>query len=299
MAEVSDLDIVDANNTARFPEGMLGSAINNAARALEGMIARWYEDTDGSITSTGSSNAYAVTSTRTIAALTNNTVMAFTANFSNTGAATLAFNGLTAKAIRRPNGDALVANDIVSGQQVIVVYKSSPDYWQLLSSHGTAGVVPARAYDDYTTNADLTTALPYDNTIPQNTEGTEILTASITLKRSDSRVRVRFQGFGLSVSSQGDDGKAWSAALFKDSTADALAAAATGPITSNQFSSSAGGATPVVIEFEHAPGSVGPHEYKIRVGPVSGDTLRMNGDPAGRKFGGVAVSTLIVEEVYV
>jgi hypothetical protein len=133
MAEMVDLEVVDASNTDRFPEGMLGGAINNAARALEGLLARWYFDTDGSITSTGSANAYAVTSNRTIAALVNNTVVAFTANFANTGAATLALNGLTAKSIKRPNGDALAANDIVSGQQVVVVYKSSPDEWRLLS----------------------------------------------------------------------------------------------------------------------------------------------------------------------
>lgn len=133
MAEAGDLEVVDADNTARFPEGMLGGAINNGARALEGLLARWYTDTDGSITASGSSNAYAITSNRTISGLVNNTVMAWTANHTNTGAATVALNGLTAKAIRRPNGDALVAGDIVSGQQVTVVYKSSPDYWQLLS----------------------------------------------------------------------------------------------------------------------------------------------------------------------
>jgi hypothetical protein len=133
VAEISDFDITDASNTARWPEGMAPSAINNAARADEGILARWYKDSDGSITSSGSANAYAITSKRTIGSLVNNTVMAWTANHTNTGAATLALNGLTAKAIRRPNGDALVAGDIVSGQQVVVVYKSSPDYWQLLS----------------------------------------------------------------------------------------------------------------------------------------------------------------------
>jgi hypothetical protein len=133
VAEIFDLEIVDASNTARFPEGMLGSAINNGARALEGLLARWYEDTDGSITSGGSANAYTLTSRRTIASLVNNTVMVFTSNFANTGAATLAFNGLTAKSIKRPNGDALAANDIVSGQVVAVIYKSSPDEWRMLS----------------------------------------------------------------------------------------------------------------------------------------------------------------------
>jgi hypothetical protein len=133
MPEVFDLDPVDANNTGRWPEAMLGSAINNAGRAMEGYLARHYEDHDGSRTSGGSSNAYTVTSSRTIAALFNNLTLMFTANHSNDGAATLALNGLTAKNIKRPNGDALEAGDIVSGQAVIVVYKSSPDYWQMLS----------------------------------------------------------------------------------------------------------------------------------------------------------------------
>jgi hypothetical protein len=299
VPEISDLDIVDANNTARFPEGMQGSAINNGARALEGLLARWYEDTDGSIASGGSSNAYTLTSKRTISGLVDATIMAFTANHTNTGASTLALNGLTAKAIRRPNGDALVAGDIVSGQVCIVIYKSSPDQWRLLSGPGAAGVVPARAYSTYATNTDLTTELPYDNSIPQNTEGTEIISQAITLKRADSRVRARFTAHGLSVSSAGDDGRPWSAALFIDSTADALAAAAAGDVTQNQFSTSAGGANVLVLEFEHAPGSVGPFTYKIRVGPTSGDTLRLNGNPAGRKFGGVSVATLVLEEVYV
>jgi hypothetical protein len=133
VAEIFDFSITDASNTARWPEGMLGSAVNNAGRADEGILARWYFDSDTSITSGGSSNAYTISSNRSIPALVNDRVVAWTANHTNTGAATLALNGLTAKAIRRPNGDALEAGDIVSGQAVIVVYKSSPDYWQMLS----------------------------------------------------------------------------------------------------------------------------------------------------------------------
>jgi len=133
MAEITDLDPVDANNTARFPEGMTFAAVNNAARALEGILARWFRDFNGSIASSGSSNAYTITSNRTIAALADNLVLAFTANHTNSGTSTLSLNGLTAKAIRRPNGDALESGDIVSGQVVMVVYESSADLWYMLS----------------------------------------------------------------------------------------------------------------------------------------------------------------------
>jgi hypothetical protein len=160
-------------------------------------------------------------------------------------------------------------------------------------------VVPARAYGEYATNTDLTTELPYDDSIPQNTEGTEIITAAITLTRADSRVRITFAGAGLAVSSADDDGRPWNAALFVDSTAGALAASASGPVTSNQFATSAGGMTVCTLVHEYAPGSVGPFTFKIRVGPGSGDTMRLNGDAAGRKFGGVCKATLVVEEIFV
>lgn len=133
MPEIFDLSDTDASNTVRFPEGMLGGQINNGARALEGMIARDYHDRDSGRTSAGSSNAYTVSSARTIVSLFNNLVLAWTASFTCTGASTLNLNTIGAKSIKRPNGDALVAGDIVAGQPIITVYKSSPDEWRMLS----------------------------------------------------------------------------------------------------------------------------------------------------------------------
>lgn len=69
MAEINDLSTTDASNTARFPEGMNLSAVNNGARALEGMIARGLKDTiDGSATTGGTSTAYTVAIERGVSA---------------------------------------------------------------------------------------------------------------------------------------------------------------------------------------------------------------------------------------
>jgi hypothetical protein len=149
-AEIQDLDPTDANNTGRWPEGMVGGDINDAGRAMEGYLARWFRDTNASITATGSSNAFAVTSNRTISSLANNTVMAFTANFSITGAATLNLNGLGAKSIKRFNGNALASGDIVSGQPVTVIYKSSPDVWYMMSA---AAALTGNSFADFDENA--------------------------------------------------------------------------------------------------------------------------------------------------
>lgn len=148
----------------------------------------------------------------------------------------------------------------------------------------TAVAIVARAYSQYTTNADLTTQIPFDDTIPQNTEGTQILSASITPKSSTNRLRVRFVGHGSSTSG----GTGYSAAIFRDSTADAISA------VNNSFNTSV--MMPLIMETEVVAGSTSSTTFAVRVGPNSG-TTRMNGLTTGRKFGGVAACTLIIEEI--
>src|SRR5678816_293324 len=150
MAEITDFDPTDANNTGRWPENMQFSAVNDAGRADEGILARWFRDWNGSIVASGSANAFAITSNRTIASLANNTVMAFTANHTIDGAATLNLNTLGAKSIKRFNGNALASGDIVSGQPVMVIYKSSPDVWFMMSA---AAALTGNMFADFDENA--------------------------------------------------------------------------------------------------------------------------------------------------
>lgn len=159
-----------------------------------------------------------------------------------------------------------------------------------------SSLLPARAYDDYAGTDSITDVIAVDDSKPQITEGFEILSTSITLRRSTSRVRLRFQGFGQAFSG-GDDFSNWVAALFITGIADALSATV-GPVAMSDESSAM--TFPTVIEFEHVPGSVGPHTYSVRVGTTSGSRpLMMNAASATRVFGGAAISTLVVEEVFV
>ncbi len=139
MAEIFDLSETAASNTARFPEGMQFRTVNDSARELEAMVARTYKDTNGSLTSGGSANAYTLTPKRTIASLVDSIVIAFEANFTNTGAATLNVSGLGAKSILRTDGvTALSSGDIRSGQKVWMVYvDTGSGYFQLLSAPNT------------------------------------------------------------------------------------------------------------------------------------------------------------------
>ncbi len=143
MAEIQDLDPIDANNTgtaanAGFPENMPPSDVNDAARALEGMVARWYADTNGSIASTGSSSAYVLAASRTISSYSQGQVFLFEANHASTGASTLNVDSVGAKAIVKQNDVALAAGDIEAGQLVMVAYEATGDNFQMLSQVATA-----------------------------------------------------------------------------------------------------------------------------------------------------------------
>ena len=127
MAEIKDLSTTDANNTgtaanAGFPENMAYSDVNNAARALEGMIARLYADTNGTVTTTGSSNAYLLTPNQTVAVYAAGDRYVFKASFTNTGAVTINVSSLGAKSIVKPSGDALASGEIASGGLYEVIY---------------------------------------------------------------------------------------------------------------------------------------------------------------------------------
>ena len=140
MAELKDLNATDASNTARFPENMNPSAVNDGARALEGMLARWYADTNGSISSGGSSNTYTLSASRTVAAYTAGDVYMFKANHANSGAATINVDSVGAKTIKKLHDQDLASGDIESGAICLIVYDGTN--FQLISQLAHLGSTP-------------------------------------------------------------------------------------------------------------------------------------------------------------
>lgn len=152
-----------------------------------------------------------------------------------------------------------------------------------LRTLAVAGVID-RAYAEYTANADITTVIPGDDTIPQNTEGTQVLSVSLTPKSTTSRVRLRFQGEAApSVTAS------IGAALFSSASANALRA--------SFVTVQAGQAGTLALEYEYAPGTTSALTFSVRVGPLAAATVRMNGTNAARFFGGAMGATLVVEEI--
>lgn len=157
--------------------------------------------------------------------------------------------------------------------------------WQTPAA-AVVGSVVKTVYAEYTANTTLTTVTPFDDTIPQNTEGTQILTATITPASASNDVRIVFQG----TVSSGTNGAGVVAALFVGSTAGAIA-------SDFQIIPGVGFMNKFVIQFTHSPATTSAVTYKIRVGPQSPFTCAMNGQVGTRFGGGNQRATLVCEEI--
>lgn len=139
----------------------------------------------------------------------------------------------------------------------------------------------------YSSNVDLSVDLPRDDTIPQNTEGTEICSIAHTAKKIGNRIRVTFHG-QVSVAAAGSA----IAALFVDTTAAALAA-------TSYYHSQASGHGMITLVHEFNAADTAAHTYKLRAGPnvdASNTAIRFNGNNAGRFFGGISDAYMLIEE---
>lgn len=132
MAEITDFAVLAANNTARFPEGQLVPTLNDGARELEAIVARWFKDNNGSILTSGSANAYAILTNRTIPSHAAGNRFCVRVHVANTGASTLTVNALASKPLRRAGGAALQSGDISTNQIIDVVYNSAGDYFEMI-----------------------------------------------------------------------------------------------------------------------------------------------------------------------
>ena len=131
-----------------------------------------------------------------------------------------------------------------------------------------------------------TTIIPNDDTIPQITEGFEVMTRTITPTNASNTLLIQvFCHISASVNSMP------TTALFVGSTADALA---------STFSHAFGlGAYPKVHNFTHkmTAGSTSELTFRVRTGMNNAGTVTFNGRAGSRMRGGSAASSITIMEV--
>jgi hypothetical protein len=110
--------------------GKIGDPLND-------FLAAFHEDQTGSLNSTGSADAYLLTSNVGYTAIADIPLISFKANFLNTGAATIDIDGLGAKTIKKNHDRDLDADDIEVGQIVVLSYNVTDDTFEMVSN--TAG----------------------------------------------------------------------------------------------------------------------------------------------------------------
>jgi hypothetical protein len=142
-----------------------------------------------------------------------------------------------------------------------------------------------RVYTQTGTMATGTTSIPLDNTIPQNTEGTEFMTLAITPKSSSNILEIRVL---CQLACATDPYMIM--ALFQDSTASALATVHTYPTSSTTT------VVPITLTHSMTAGTTSSTTFKIRAGQYSGNTVTFNGYGGGSYFNGTQCSGIIITE---
>jgi len=130
-----------------------------------------------------------------------------------------------------------------------------------------------------------TTIFPFDDTIPQNTEGNQYMSLAVTPTSATSVLRIEIVA-NLSNSGAGPIG----AALFQDSTANALAATVT-------YTNEATTLTPAVFSHYMTAGTTSATTFKFRAGPDGANTITFNGRSSARLLGGVLASSMTITEI--
>jgi hypothetical protein len=177
-------------------------------------------------------------------------------------------------------GDALIFEAVTTSTFKVHIVKA--DGTAVVSST-PSGTLAQWQYSQSGTTATGTTIIPFDSSIPQNTEGDQYLSVSITPQNASSSLEIEAQ---LIISTSAGNGYALIMALFKDSNADALSA-------SFEYTEVTGGGYPRILQIKHklTAGSTSAMTFKIRAGCNTAGTTTVNGG-----MGGVSNSYISVKE---
>jgi hypothetical protein len=135
-----------------------------------------------------------------------------------------------------------------------------------------------------TTKSSTTASIPSDNTTPQDSEGTQFLSLSITPKRADSKLVITAVG---QINTSGTTGD-FSMALFVTGNANALS------VATNRSLQEGG---PLVLMADVSLGVTTSLTFSLRYGPDgSGGTAYLNQRASSTGPAGIK-SFLLIEEV--
>lgn len=199
----------------------------------------------------------------------------------------------TLKAIAGPTFTAsativtIDGNDLVlAAGQTVTLQSTIANTVQIVGVAGAVGKLVQMVSVQDGAVASGTTTMPYDDTIPQNTEGNEFMTLAITPTSATNKLVIEVNGVTVSSTS----GVRVMTALFQDTTANALAATMV-------YTPSAALPQTNVLTHTMTSGTTSTTTFKVRIGSDNAGTITFNGQAGTRRMGGVMASSIIIEEI--
>lgn len=200
------------------------------------------------------------------------------------------------------NGDYLapsVGNNI-SVPEALGINIGNNEVGRITSTFGGfKGNVIQVAYNEITTSGVTTSvSIPVDNTIPQQSEGGEIITCSITPRYANSILYVESVSF---IGENTNTSNFLTVALFRDLDANAIASSfysapaftAASPLTSGTHFA------PITITSRVIANSTSSTTFKLRAGGDGAGAIRWNGAIGVQYFAGTLITYIKITEIQV
>jgi hypothetical protein len=146
------------------------------------------------------------------------------------------------------------------------------------------------AYAENSANTVISTVIPADNTIPQVTEGTQVLSASITPTAAENYLLVEATITASELTNVGDS---IIAAVFRDGGANAVSSGVVGGMNGGGNHLTSGLA---LVRFRIPAGSTAATTFTVRVGNNTG-SCTLNATHQNINLGGTIISTLTITEI--
>lgn len=138
-----------ADPTINWAEGMSPSSVNDSARAMMARAAEYRDDISGSLVTTGTSTAYAVSTNQGLYPTTggittpaDGQMLAITPNVTNADSATLTADGGTTYPIQTKPGTPVQAGVLIAGTPYAMKFSAANSAWILRNFYGNPYSVP-------------------------------------------------------------------------------------------------------------------------------------------------------------
>jgi len=171
-----------------------------------------------------------------------------------------------------------------SADQVLTTNGAGVVTWE---SNSTTGTVVQQVRSDVSTYLSTTSIVPFDDTIPQISEGSSADSLIITPSDASNILLIEYTAWSSSTAASGTSAVF---SIFRDSGVNAIQSCVTA------FPAASQSTTTVKMRHYVTAGSTSPTTFSIRYGSSNGLRVAINGAGGGRKLGGSAAATLTITE---